>query len=45
MKQNSLEDIYNVLLNETNEITINENVSKRAVNALNRMLNVRVPIK
>lgn len=40
MKQNSLEDIYNVLLNETNEITIDEEISKKAVISIERMLNI-----
>lgn len=40
MKQNTLEDIYNVLLNENNEITIDEEISKKAVISIERMLNV-----
>ena len=42
MKQNSMEDIYNVLLNETNEINIDNEIAKRAVISLERMLNVKV---
>lgn len=37
MKQNSLEDIYNVLLNETNEINIDKSVREKAMNCINRM--------
>lgn len=40
MKQNTLEDIYNVLLNETNEITIPEEVRKKAVSSIEKMLKV-----
>ena len=40
MKQNTLEDIYNVLKNETNEIFVDENISKKALNCINRMLEV-----
>ena len=40
MKQNTLEDIYNVLLNETNEITISDEIRKRAVVSIERMLKV-----
>ena len=40
MKHNTLEDIYNVLKNETNEIFVDENISKKALNCINRMLEV-----
>ncbi len=38
MKQNSLEDIYNVLLNEINEITISENIRNKAKECIDKML-------
>ncbi len=38
MKQNSLEDIYNVLLTEENEITVNEEISIKARNCIEKML-------
>ena len=40
MKWNTLPDIYNVLLNEENEIFVDEEVSKKAVNCINKMLEV-----
>lgn len=40
MKQNSMEDIYNVLLHENNEIHISEDISKKAVISIERMLQV-----
>ena len=40
MKYNTLEDIYDVLKNETNEIFIDEIISKRALGCINRMLEV-----
>lgn len=40
MKQNTLEDIYNVLQNETNEIFVNEEISKKALSCINKMLEV-----
>ncbi|MGN1124909.1 MAG: quinolinate synthase NadA [Candidatus Gastranaerophilaceae bacterium] len=40
MKHNTLEDIYNVLKNENNEITVDEEVAKKAVGCINRMLEV-----
>ena len=36
----SLEDILNVLENETNEIFVDENIAKKAVGCINRMLEV-----
>ena len=40
MKRNSLEDIYHVLLNETNEITIDKEIAEKAVCCINKMLEV-----
>ena len=40
MKCNTLDDIYNVLKNETNEIMVDEEVSQRALNCINKMLEV-----
>lgn len=40
MKRNSLEDIYNVLKNETNEITVDEEMAKKALKCIDRMLEV-----
>lgn len=40
MKRNSLEDIYNVLKNETNEITVDEEMAKQALKCIDRMLEV-----
>lgn len=40
MKRNSLEDIYNVLKNETNEITVDEEMAKKALRCIDRMLEV-----
>lgn len=40
MKKNTLEGIYNTLLNETNEIIINKDVSKKAVECINKMLEI-----
>ncbi|MBR4115127.1 MAG: quinolinate synthase NadA, partial [Bacteroidales bacterium] len=37
-KKTRLEDVYNCLLNETNEIFVDEEVSRKAVKALNTML-------
>ena len=37
MKWNSLEDIYNVLKNETNEVTVEENVFKNAKRCVEKM--------
>lgn len=44
MKQNSLEDIYNVLLRENNEININPEIAQKAVVSLDKMLNVRIGV-
>ncbi|MBQ9244980.1 quinolinate synthase NadA [bacterium] len=41
MKHNTLEDIYNTLLNETNEITIDKEISKKARISIDKMLNVK----
>ena len=40
MKMNTLGDIYNVLLNENNEITVEESVSRSARKSLEKMLSV-----
>lgn len=40
MKCNSLEDIYNVLKNETNEIFVDEEISKKALGCIDKMLEV-----
>lgn len=40
MKMTSLEDILNVLDNETNEIFVEENIANKAVNCIERMLEV-----
>ncbi len=40
MKHNTLEDIYNVLENETNEIFVDEAISKKALGCINKMLEV-----
>ena len=37
MKKTSLEDVYNCLKNETNEIFVDEDVAQKAINALNTM--------
>ena len=42
MKQNSLADIYNVLLTESNEITIDETVRLKAKNCIEKMLTVKI---
>ena len=42
MKWNKLEDIYNVLLNETNEVNVNQDCAKKAINMIDRMLAVNV---
>ena len=38
MKHNTLEDIYNTLLNETNEITIDKNIAEKARKCIDKML-------
>ena len=38
MKLTTLEDLYNCLKDETNEIIISDDVSKRAVKCVNKML-------
>lgn len=40
MKKTTLEDVYNVLLTEENEITVDEEIRKRAFTSLNRMLEI-----
>lgn len=40
MKTNRFEDIYNALLNETYEVTLDEEISKKALGCIERMLQV-----
>ncbi|MBQ3311911.1 quinolinate synthase NadA [bacterium] len=40
MKCNTLDDIYNVLKNEINEIMVDENISKKALKSISKMLEV-----
>lgn len=40
MKWNTLEDIYNVLLNGTNEILVDSEISEKAVKCINKMLDI-----
>ena len=41
MKWNTLDDIYNSLVNETHEITLDSDVSEKAMECINRMLEVK----
>lgn len=41
MKCNTLDDIYNVLANETNEITLDENIIEKARLSIDKMLSLR----
>ena len=41
MKWNTLDDIYNSLVNETHEITLDNEVSEKAMECINRMLEVK----
>lgn len=41
MKCNTLDDIYNVLANETNEITLDKNIIEKARLSIDRMLSLR----
>ena len=45
MKKNTLEGIYNTLLNETNEIKIDSDVAKKAVQCIDKMFEITSPIK
>lgn len=38
MRMNTLEKLYQCLLNETNEIIVDENISRKAIKSINRML-------
>ena len=38
MRMNTLEKLYQCLLNETNEIIVDENISKLAIKSINKML-------
>lgn len=40
MKCNTLEDIYNVLKDETNEVFVEDEIAKKALNCIDRMLKV-----
>ena len=40
MKKNTLEGIYNTLLNETNQIEINSDVAKKAVQCIDKMFEI-----
>ena len=40
MKYNTLEKIYETLLNETNEITLDKNIIEKARLSIDRMLNL-----
>ena len=42
MKHNTLEDIYNTLLNETNEITVDKSVAEKARVSIDRMLSAKI---
>ncbi len=41
MKQNSLFDILNVLQNEENEVFVDKEIAKRALNSINRMIEIK----
>lgn len=45
MKWNTLEDIYNVLKNETNEIFVDKEIAKKAVGCIDKMLEVSKLVK
>lgn len=45
MKKNTLEGIYNTLLNETNEIEIESEIAKKAVQCIDKMFEITSPIK
>lgn len=45
MKKNTLQNIYETLLNETNEITLDKEVSQKAMNCINKMFEITSPIK
>ena len=45
MKKNTLEGIYNTLLNETNQIEIDIDVAKKAVECIDKMFELTSPIK
>lgn len=45
MKKNTLDSIYNALLNESNEILIDLQVAKKAVQCINKMFEITSPIK
>lgn len=43
MKWNTLDDIYNSLLREEHEITLDETISKKAMDCINRMFEITKP--
>lgn len=43
MKWHTLTDIYNALINEQHEITVDEAIASKAVNCINKMLEVSAP--
>lgn len=43
MKWNTLDDIYNTLLREEHEITLDETTSKKAMDCINRMFEITAP--
>ena len=45
MKKNTLEGIYNTLLNETNEIKIESEIANKAVRCIDKMFEITSPIK
>lgn len=45
MKHNTLEDIYNTLLNETNEITVKPNIAQKARISIDKMLSLTATVK
>lgn len=45
MKKNTLESIYNCLLNETNQIEIEPEVAKKAVQCIDKMFQITSPVK
>ena len=44
MKWNTLDDIYNALLKEEHEITLDKNVSEKAMACINRMFEITQPV-
>ena len=44
MKWNTLDDIYNALIREEHEITLDESISKRAVKCIDKMFDITQPL-